>query len=696
MTPGHTPEIQPTCRGPVLLLLTLPIVFVVGHVLLFLQAYAPSNILIARVRAAPPRWGSVLLLILLAYALIWAAHRVSLAIDSGAPEWPILVVFVLAWDSVKAGLLAGHTALRLGAAPSRRSCPGRATGCASACSAGRPLSRTCVRDNSSMLPGDSAGLRKARGAFFTPERVARFITDWAIRTAHDSILEPSCGEAVFLHQIDPGHAGPVVGIEIHQASALQAERTLRRDGIDAVVHNTDFFGSLEYGRYDAAVGNPPYVRYQGWTGDARAASLQAALRAGVNLTNLASSWAAFTVHSALHLRAGGRLGLVLPAELLTVNYASPVRQFLMNHFADVTLVLFEERVFPRVEVEAVLLLADDYDPDGRNGTDHMSLVQVRDANELTDLAAARRWTPPSRGARWSAGLMTSRGLTAYSAATAQDDFTVLEKWGDTTLGMVTGNNKFFTLSPAKVQSLGLAASDTVRLSPPGSRHLRALTLTKDGLARLGEEGQATYLFRPGGEPSAAAWRYIRSGEDLDVHTAYKCRVRKPWWRTPYLRPADLFLTYMNADTPRLATNRAKAHHLNSIHGVYLNRGVRDLGRSLLPIASLNSVTLLGAEVVGRAYGGGMLKIEPREADHLPMPSPGLVEAHQGSLTALRPKVSAALRSGRLLDAVSLVDEVLLGDGLAMSPHDQQVIRSERARLAARRATRGKDGARGEG
>ncbi|PRC59585.1 SAM-dependent methyltransferase, partial [Mycobacterium sp. ITM-2017-0098] len=81
---------------------------------------------------------------------------------------------------------------------------------------------------------------------------------------------------------------------------------------------------------------------------------------------------------------------------------------------------------------------------------------------------------------------------------------------------------------------------------------------------LGAAGQSTFLFRPAGEPSQAAWHYIRSGEDLDVHEAYKGRVRTPWWRVPYLRPADLFLTYMNADTPRLTTNRAQAHHLNSV------------------------------------------------------------------------------------------------------------------------------------
>lgn len=542
-----------------------------------------------------------------------------------------------------------------------------------------------------MLPGDSLDLRKARGAFFTPPGVARFITRWAIRSVDDAVLEPSCGEAVFLHEAgaDGSHRGPLVGVELHAPSAAEAERTLRAEGIKADVHIGDFFLHEEFGSYDVAVGNPPYVRYQGWTGAARAKSREAALRAGVSLTNLASSWAAFTVHSALHLRPGGRLGLVLPAELLTVNYAAPVRRFLLDHFAEVTLVLFEERVFPGVEVEAVLLLADGYDPAGEAGTDHMSLHQVKDADGLTDLAKARRWTPPAKGGRWSAGLMSADGLAAYAKATSHKGFTTLGAWGDTTLGMVTGNNRFFALSPSKVAELGLRDTDVIRLSPPGSRHLRGLSLTRDALTALGEDGQATYLFRPAGEPSKAAWSYIRSGEDLDVHAAYKCRVRTPWWRVPYLRPADLFLTYMNADTPRLSTNRARAHHLNSVHGLYLHDEHRKTGIDLLPIASLNSVTLLGAEIVGRAYGGGMLKIEPREADALPMPAPALVERHREALTALRPSVTAMLRGGRLLDAVATVDDVLLTAGLRTTKRDLLALRSEQGALAARRAARGK-------
>jgi len=552
-----------------------------------------------------------------------------------------------------------------------------------------------VGQDGHMLPEDTDDLRKSRGAFFTPPSVARFITEWAIRSNSDAIIEPSCGEAVFLHQIPRNHGGRVVGVEIHDASAKQAQDTLRSEGISAEIHARDFFSHEEFGQYEAAVGNPPYVRYQGWAGEARAASRQAALRAGVNLTNLASSWAAFTVQSALHLRPSGRLGLVLPAELLTVNYAAPVRTFLMTHFSDVTLVLFEERVFPGVEVEAVLLLADGYSPTGLTGTDHMNLVQVRDASGLRGLPVARTWRPPSKGAKWSGGMLSADGLTAYTRATSHRGFGLLEDWGDTTLGMVTGNNKFFALSPAKVRELGLQADDVIRLSPPGSRHLRGLSLTSDALDSLGKDGRATHLFRPAGTPSAAARRYIRSGEILDVHEAYKCRVRTPWWRVPYLRPADLFLTYMNADTPRLSTNRARVHHLNSVHGLYLRDAHRATGRELLPIASLNSVTLLGAETVGRAYGGGMLKIEPREADHWAMPTPALVEKHRDELTMLKPKVLGALRTGRLLDAVALVDNVLLADGLRLGKNSIAAIRHDHAALTARRTTRSKETSRGE-
>ena len=267
-------------------------------------------------------------------------------------------------------------------------------------------------------------------------------------------------------------------------------------------------------------------------------------------------------------------------------------------------------------------------------------------------------------------------------------FTTLHAWGETTLGMVTGANRYFALSPQRADQLHIPDGELLPLSPPGSRHLRGLSFTTQMRATLGDQGSPTLLFRPPNEPSRAAAAYITSGEADEVHHAYKCRVRSPWWRVPLLAPADLFLTYMNADTPRLTTNTAGVHHLNSVHGVYLGATTRTLGRRLLPLASLNSATLLGAEIVGRAYGGGMLKIEPREADLLPLPSPAKVAAVADELRAVRGRVAALLRAGRLMDAVRIVDQVLLSDGLGISAGRVADLEQAHALLTARRRARG--------
>ncbi len=548
---------------------------------------------------------------------------------------------------------------------------------------------------------DSAQLRKARGAFFTPPELSAYISRWALRSPADRVLEPSCGEAAFLlaaaHRLDelgaPLDPQQLTGVELHDRSAAAARRALERAGRPAAVRVADFFDVPGRRDFDVVIGNPPYVRYQGFSGSMRAASRQAALRGGVGLTALASSWAAFTVHSAEFLRPGGRLGLVLPAELLTVNYAADVRRYLMRSFGRVRLVLFTERVFPGVLEEVVLLLAEDALAAG--GTDHCELLQVTSAadlaRQLDSTVPAHVWRPVDTGAKWTPALLSASALEVYAPVVSDAGFTGLQSWGETTLGSVTGRNDYFALSPAQAEELGLSDDELVPLSPPGSRHLRGLSFTTEGWRRLGEHGARTLLFRPGRERagmSRGARRYLSVGEGSGVEQAYKCRVRAPWWQVPLVAPADLLLTYMNADTPRLTTNAAGVRHLNSVHGVYLQPELQALGRGLLPLASLNTVTLLGAELVGRAYGGGMLKLEPREADQLPVPAPAVVLAARAGLQACRPAVRDALRRGNLLHAVALVDRVLLRAQLQLSEDQHGELVAARALLAARRVARG--------
>ncbi|PPL19811.1 SAM-dependent methyltransferase [Microterricola pindariensis] len=541
---------------------------------------------------------------------------------------------------------------------------------------------------------DTPEIRKARGAFFTPERIAAFVVNWAIRSADDTVLEPSCGEAAFLtHAVEklatyntgPARPPRVDGVEIHVASAAEARRLVREAGGDPQIETNDFFLVEPSGTYSAVIGNPPYIRYQDFSGDARTRSREAALKAGVNLSGLASSWAAFTVHSALMLKRGGRLGLVIPAELLSVNYAAEVRKFLMDRFAKVDLVLFTERVFAEAQEDVVLLLAEGFD---EGSAKHMSIYQAQNAAALDETLAATTWTPKNSADKWTPSLLSAAALSAYNSL-LDTSFTTLHEWGETTLGMVTGNNRYFTMSPQEAADQGIPRSELLKLSPPGSSHLRGLMFSDDAWRAMGKKGAATYLLRPSGTPSEAAQRYFDAGEIAKVDQAYKCRVRKPWWRVPLVKTADLFLTYMNADTPRITTNEAGALHLNSIHGIYLNEQHRDLGRQLLPLASLTSMTLVGAETVGRAYGGGMLKIEPREADRLPVPRPEVVEAAREKLVALRPQLASRLRYGQLLEAAKLVDDVLLIGELGMARSEVRALRDAYSELSARRTSRGR-------
>ena len=531
---------------------------------------------------------------------------------------------------------------------------------------------------------DTAATRKARGAFFTPPQITRYLADWAVRAPDDAVFEPSAGDAAFLvaaterlRRLGAEHP-ELDGVEIHPASVATARRRVTEAGGRARVRTADFFDIAPTPTYSAVLGNPPYIRYQDFRGSQRAQSRRAALKAGVTLSALASSWAAFTVHAALFLRPGGRMALVLPAELLSVNYAAAVRKFLFDRFASVELVMFDEQVFPGAEADVVLLLADGF---GAGPSGHAVIHRARNAEALTSELVQRHWSPVDPADKWVSGLIGNRPVEILHGLRDDGRFSTLEEWGDTTLGMVTGNNGFFALSPARVSELRLRPADLLTLSPPGSGHLRGLTLSTHQLAALGADGRSVHLFRPTGRLSAPAQRYIDAGHAAGVHLAYKCRVRTPWYLVPLVKPADLLLTCMNADTPRLVTNRAAAHHLNSVHGVYLRDEVAALGRDLLPLAALNSVTVLHAEMVGRAYGGGVLKVEPREADRWLVPAPELIAARATELRAARRTVGALLARGELLDAVGVIDDAL---DLAT---DLESVQAARHSLASRRAVR---------
>ncbi|KGW46005.1 eco57I restriction-modification methylase family protein [Burkholderia pseudomallei MSHR684] len=460
---------------------------------------------------------------------------------------------------------------------------------------------------------------------------------------------------------------------------------LSANGYSSRLTTGDFFEHEAVPRYDVVIGNPPYVRYQQFSGAARARSLEAALRQGVRLTQLASSWAAFTVHAAAFLKPEGRLGLVLPAELLSVKYAAQVRSFLLKRFRSVRLVLFEDLVFPGVLEEVVLLLAE-----GSGGATSFEVFQARNAQDLANIASAT-WTgfTPREDEKWTPALLSHDAIEVYERSLASGGFETVRDWGKTYLGAVTGGNKFFTLTKQQVAKLKLSPQEILRISPPGSRHLRGLTFSESAWEALADAGDSCYLFAPKSQPSEAAKQYIEAGKKLKIHKAYKCSVRDPWWQVPLVDRPDLLFAYMNHDRVRFIRNGAGVHLLNSLYGIKLVETRRELGQEALPLAALNSLTLLGAEIVGRAYGGGMLKHEPTEADAIPLPSFATVDAVRERLSLLHSQVSGLMRKNDINPAIDIVDRVILGDQLGFSEEQIGALKQARETLLQRRHTRGR-------
>lgn len=515
---------------------------------------------------------------------------------------------------------------------------------------------------------------KLRGAYYTPKPIATFLSDWAIRSRSDSVLEPSLGDGAFieaairrLHKLKARSTQvdkQICGFEIEKPELTRALRKVRALGVDgSKLYPGDFFGGCAHRigqtRFDVVLGNPPFIRYQHFLESHRAPAFELMRQYNLHPNRLTNAWVPFLVASSVLLKPDGRLGMVIPAELLQVSYAAELRSFLSRHFERIKVVTFRRLAFGAVQQEVVLLLAERRG-NSQNGIELVELDSVNDlaSHKVEAFGEDGFKSVDHTTEKWTQYYLTNGEIGLIRALRQDTRLTILGDLGDTDVGVVTGLNDFFVVTDEIATLSGLEKVSKPLVSR--SAHLEGTIFTKKDWLENSSRGHAVHLlgFPPCEKKHLPAQirKYIEQGEEQGLNLGYKCRIRKFWYTVPSTYVPDGFLLRQIHQFPKLIVNEANATSTDTIHRVRFRDGINP---RKVAAAFLNSLTFAFAELLGRSYGGGVLELEPSEADKLPIPLRGADKINFEENDRL-------IRDGKIQVVLKRTDQLILHEGMGLS------------------------------
>lgn len=525
---------------------------------------------------------------------------------------------------------------------------------------------------------ENASEQKLRGGYYTPPQIASFLLQWGmVNMLCPDILEPSCGDGVFIEQAQNLNIefSSFTGVEYDSVEASKADKIAHHN---TVVLNKDFheFCLSTNQRFDLVVGNPPFIRYQYYDESLQLLASDIFKKAKLKYSKLTNAWVTFIIGSTLLLKDQGRMAFVVPADILQVSYAKQLRNYLIDNFNQVNIISFEQLVFDNIQQEVVLLLCE------KNGSDKHSIdhIDVKDIEALQNLLGSGLHFNSKRvnkdSDKWSYYFLSNDEITFIENLSSNEKKHIGD-YASVEVGITTGANQYFTVPKNIVDFYGLEEF----AKPMVGRSVQVSSIdftTTDWLKNVNKGSRAHLLVFESKDAIAnhiGVKEYIEAGETEGINKGYKTSIRDDWFVIPSIKISDALFLRRNHLFPRLVLNSAHAYTTDTMHRVFFNNHTNNKAF----IASYyNSFSFAHAEIVGRNFGGGVLELMPSEVESIFLP-------YDEKNEILFYEIDTMLRRGESIDAIlDYTDQKILIEKCGYSIDQVKLGRSIWKKLSSRR------------
>lgn len=530
--------------------------------------------------------------------------------------------------------------------------------------------------------------QKLRGGFYTEQAIADFLVKWIKVVTPKSILEPSCGDGAFLEAIETQQLHCLKSVSVCELDDEEAAKAQKRTQLPVKLVASDFLrwylikGQNDV-RFDAVVGNPPFIRYQYLPEEQQALAETVFAKLNLRFTKHTNAWVSFVVASLKLLHPGGRLAMVIPSEIFHIPHAQSLRTYLGEQCSRILLLDPKEIWFSDTLQGTVLLMAEKkIDPSKKSqGVAVLSDVDRKTLHadpEVLFQTAIYTNGDTIKG-KWMSMFLSAKECRLLADCRNNPSIAKFKDVATVDVGIVTGANKFFLVSDAIVDEFNLSKWTHPMFGR--SDHVNGLIFTR----------KDHEINKKNGLPSNFLWfresefenmpreveRYLSIGLEQKLHERFKCRTRKCWYEVPSVYASPVAMLKRAHNYPRLVLNEAEAYTTDTAYRI---RPIAGITPEDLACGFVNSLTCLTAEMEGRHYGGGVLELVPSEIERL------LVPRIKSTKSQLR-KADAKFRSaGSDIEFLRDQDKIILSAvGLSTSERDTlyetwRKLRNRRQRL----------------